>query len=365
MTTHSHTWFRKRIGGIEFTRRRFALILSTSVQHPRAGVTPSVSSRISAKRFNELSCQSKASALFKSDDLIKRFMISRQSDVDTHWILHDRSSIIYDESSRSTVIENVESWRTLWIIVVYLVMYTWLLGHWSVRYDFCMTDWSCFRSVSLQGCVLFSLPSTSNKFGNLLSSSRKIVTRLLRQEKRNLIIDFCGHKGMEFDVEPCDALCSHSSRVKFVNTTETDIIQYFLLCGTHSTLSLKNFTVQNFFRRHRYRVTFLSLITESVSDYLLKTMSKTTLILVKMSWNAISTDMRRRRYYLVRSTRSYLTFNEVRQSKTTKDKDNSNDTARQYTAEYVRKMNMNIVIISRQTERIGDCQTSRESMWRE
>ena len=44
----------------------------------------SVSSRISAKRFNELSCQSKVSALFKSDDIIKRFMISNQSDVDSY-----------------------------------------------------------------------------------------------------------------------------------------------------------------------------------------------------------------------------------------------------------------------------------------
>ena len=83
-----------------------------------------VSSRISVKRFNELSCQSKVSALFKSDDLIKRFMISKQSDVDTYWILQHRSPIICDESSRSTVIENVESWRrfellscTLWRIL--------------------------------------------------------------------------------------------------------------------------------------------------------------------------------------------------------------------------------------------------------
>ena len=46
MTTHSDTWFRKRIGGIEFTRRRFALILSMYVQHPRPGATSSVYHRV-------------------------------------------------------------------------------------------------------------------------------------------------------------------------------------------------------------------------------------------------------------------------------------------------------------------------------
>ena len=193
MTTHSHTWFRKRIGGIEFTRRRFALIWSMYVQRPRLRSNfQCVSSRISVKRFHELSYQSKASALLKSDDH-QEVHGSRQSDVDTHWILQDRSPIICDDSSRSTVIENVESWRTLWIIVLYLVTYNWRLGHWSDRYDFCMTDWSCIRSVSLQGCCFFCLPSTSNKSGNLLITSRKIVTRLLRQEKGNLIIDIFRH----------------------------------------------------------------------------------------------------------------------------------------------------------------------------
>ena len=147
----------------------------------------------------------------------------------------------------------------------------------------------------------------------------------------------------------CDALFSHScvvilSRVKFVNTTETETIQYlFIVRNELHSLNFK-FYCSDFFRRHRkYRVTLLQLITELVSDYLLKTMSKTTLILVKMSWSAMWADMRRRRYYLVRSTQSYLTFNEVRQSKTTKDKDNSNNTVRQYTAEPLKKMNMNIL----------------------
>ena len=147
----------------------------------------------------------------------------------------------------------------------------------------------------------------------------------------------------------CDALFSHSyvvvlSRVKFVNMTETDTIQYFFITrnALHS-LNLK-FYCSEFFRRHRkYRATFLPLITKLVSDYLLKIMSKTTLILVKMSWRAMSTDMRRRRYYLGRLTHSYLTHNEIRQSKTTKDKDNNNDTTRQYTAESLKKLNMNML----------------------
>ena len=46
MTTHSDTWFRKRIGGIDFTRRRFALILSMYVQYPRPGVASSVCHRV-------------------------------------------------------------------------------------------------------------------------------------------------------------------------------------------------------------------------------------------------------------------------------------------------------------------------------
>ena len=46
MTTHSDTWFRKRIGGIDFTRRRFAFILSMYVQHPRPGVASSVCHRV-------------------------------------------------------------------------------------------------------------------------------------------------------------------------------------------------------------------------------------------------------------------------------------------------------------------------------
>ena len=69
MTTHSHTWIRKRIGGIEFTRRRFALIWSMYVQRPRLRSNfQCVSSSISVKRFHELSYQSKASALLKSED---------------------------------------------------------------------------------------------------------------------------------------------------------------------------------------------------------------------------------------------------------------------------------------------------------
>ena len=46
MTKHSYTLFRKRIGDIEFTRRRFALILSMYVQYPRPGVTSSVCHRV-------------------------------------------------------------------------------------------------------------------------------------------------------------------------------------------------------------------------------------------------------------------------------------------------------------------------------
>ena len=38
MTKHADTRFRKRIGDIETTRRRFALILSMSVQHPTSSV---------------------------------------------------------------------------------------------------------------------------------------------------------------------------------------------------------------------------------------------------------------------------------------------------------------------------------------
>ena len=168
MIKHADTRFRKRIGDIEITRRRFTLILSMSVQHPRLRSNfQCVSSRISLKRFNELSYQSKVLALFKSDDLIKRSMISRQSDVDTHWILHYRSPIICDDFSSSSALENVEYWWTLWITVLYLMTYTWRLEHWSDRDDICMTDRSCMRSISLQGCLLFSLPSTSNKFENL------------------------------------------------------------------------------------------------------------------------------------------------------------------------------------------------------
>ena len=87
-----------------------------------------------------------------------------------------------DDFSSSSALENVESWWTLWITVLYLMTYTWRLGHWSDRDDICMTDLSCMRSVSLQGCLLFSLPSTSNKFGNLS----------LRQE--SLLRDFLDKK---------------------------------------------------------------------------------------------------------------------------------------------------------------------------
>ena len=57
---------------------------------------------------------------------------------------------------------------------------------------------------------------------------------------------------MEFDAEPCDASCSHScvvilSRVKFVNTTETDTIQYFFIVRNALLFSqLKNLLFRNF-----------------------------------------------------------------------------------------------------------------------
>ena len=55
------------------------------------------------------------------------------------------------------------------------------------------------------------------------------------------------------------------------------------------------------------------------------------------------TNMRRRRNYLGSSTHSYLTHNEVRKNKTTEDKDSNNDTARQFTAESLKKLNMNML----------------------
>ena len=163
-----------------------------------------------------------------------------------------------------------------------------------------------------------------------IAASRKFVTRLL-SPTRNW---WCN--GMESDLGRfafwfmCSGLVAREVREHDRN-------------GHVHFLNLK-FYYSEFFRRHRkYRVTFLQLITESVSDYVLKIMSKTTLILMKMSWSAMSTDMRSRRYYLRRSTHSYLTLNEVRQSKTTKDKDNNKDATRQYTAESLEKLNMNIL----------------------
>ena len=88
VTEHTDTQVRKRFGRIEFTRRRFTFISSKSVQHTRLRRNFQwMSSRISLKRSIGLSCQSKVSALFKFDGLIKWFTISRQSDVVTYRIL--------------------------------------------------------------------------------------------------------------------------------------------------------------------------------------------------------------------------------------------------------------------------------------
>ena len=99
-------------------------------------------------------------------------------------------------------------------------------------------------------------------------------------------------------------------------------------------------------RRHvMYRVTFLFMITDLVSDYLLKPMIKTTLTLQKMSWSAILTDIRRRRNDLGHSTHSCLILNDVRQSTMTRLKNQhiNNCTAQQYTAKSLDKLNMNMI----------------------
>ena len=132
-----------------------------------SGATSSVCHHVfSLRRSNELSCQSKVSALFKSVDLINWFTISRQSDVDTYWILWDRSPNICDDSWSFPLLENLASKEALWFLVLYLLTSTWRLERCSDRYDICMTDWSRMRSTSLQEYWLFSIPSTSHKFWN-------------------------------------------------------------------------------------------------------------------------------------------------------------------------------------------------------
>ena len=256
----------------------------------------------------------KASALFKSDDLIKRLMISRQDDVDTHWMLQNLCPIICDDSST----------RKRWVLIN-------ALNYCPVSCDVYLTSGPLIRSLRHlcdrlivyaigQSSVIFTVQSSKHVkyISKSIVTSRKFVTRLLWDEKRNLIIDFFRHvidevmgwnliwrtlRRFVFSVM-CSDLVAYEVR-EYDRNGHNSI--FFLLYGTHSTSQFEIYC-SDFFRRHtKYRAVSLPLMTELVSDYLLKTMSKTTLILVKMSWSAMPTDMRRRRNYLGRSTHSYLT----------------------------------------------------------
>ena len=131
----------------------------------------------------------KASALFKSDDLIKRFMISRQDDVDTHWILQNLCPIICDDSST----------RKRWVLIN-------ALNYCPVSFDVYLTSGSLIRSLRHlydrlivyaigQSSVIFSVQSSKHVkyISKSIATSRKFATRLLWDEKRNLIIDFFRH----------------------------------------------------------------------------------------------------------------------------------------------------------------------------
>ena len=153
---------------------------------------------------------------------------------------------------------------------------------------------------------------------------------------------------MEFGVGLCDALFSHSyvvvlSRVKFVNMTETDTIQFFNYTERTPLSQFKILLFRIFSKTQEVSCNVFYSWSRSQFRIICWRQCQRRRWLVKMSWIAMPTDMRRRRYYIERSTHSYLTHNEVRQSKTTKDKDNNNDTTRQYTAESFKKLNMNIL----------------------
>ena len=85
---------------------------------------------------------------------------------------------------------------------------------------------------------------------------------------------------MEFGVEPCDALCSHScvvilSRVKFVNTMETNTIQLFY-CTERTPLSQLKFLLFRIFSKTQevscnvfildHRASFGLFVEDNVKD---------------------------------------------------------------------------------------------------
>ena len=168
----------------------------------------------------------------------------------------------------------------------------------------------------------------------------QIYTTLVKEQKRNLIIDF--FRQIVDEVMGWNLIWRTLRRFVFsfmCSDVAREVREYdrnghnsiFFNYAERSHSSKLKILLFRFFRRHtKYRITTSPLITKLVSDYLLKIMSITTLILVKMSWSAISTDIRRRRSCLGHSTYSYLTYNEVRSNRTTEDKDNNNDTVRQY-----------------------------------
>ena len=165
MTKQTDTRFRKRIGDIESTRRRMIVFLSMSVQHPRSiSNFQCVSSRIFLTRSNGLSCHSKS---------IRAFQI-RWSHQETHDFETRRCRYTLNVTkSLSDYLRRLQHSKTLSLdqrfellsCILWRLLDVWTT--WSDRYDICVTDWSCMRSVSLQWYFLFSLPRTSNIFRNL------------------------------------------------------------------------------------------------------------------------------------------------------------------------------------------------------
>ena len=211
----------------------------------------------------------------------------------------------------------------LGIAVLYLVTYTLTSGTLIRSLRFLYDSLIVYAIVQSQGCCCSAFQVRQNKFENLMLREESLLRDFLHKKSETWFW-FLPIRKLLMQWDEFGTLCFvihvwWRCRAWSVNMTERKQFIFSIIARNVLPSQFEIFTDQYFFDDAGSIVQLsLSLITQLVSTYVAKTMTKTMLILVKMSWRTMSTDMRRRRCYLERSTYSYLTHNEVRQSKTTK-----------------------------------------------